>query len=161
EVGVVAVRVLAHDAVVALEAANLAVGQALELAAEVGEHLERSDRVGRLADAGRAPVGQEGGVEACLDMRRGDLAYHAEEVVVVVDERLVVLEGQRHPGVAGVAGALDEGVAAPAPDLLGRELLVDYGPVTLGDLISGELRVTGHAPPGQEDTQGRGAEVGR
>src|SRR4051812_31845902 len=51
EVGVVTVRLLADDPVVALEAANRAVGAPLELAAEVGEHLERSDRTRRVADA--------------------------------------------------------------------------------------------------------------
>ena len=80
---------------------------------------------------------------------------------MIVDERLVVLEGERHPGVAGVAGALDQGLAAPAPDLLGGELLVDDRPVALGDVVGGELRVARDAPPGEEHAQGRCAEVGR
>ena len=108
-----------------------------------------------------APVGHEGGVEAELQVRRIHLPDHPQQVVVVVDERLVVLEGEGDPGVARVAGALDQGLAAPAPDLLGGELLVDDRPVALGDVVGGELRVAGHAPPGEEHAEGRGAEVGR
>ena len=80
---------------------------------------------------------------------------------MVGDERLVVLEGERHAGVTGVAGTFDQRVAAPVPDLLGRELRVDDRPVTLGDVVRGELRMTRHPPPGQEHAEGRRPEVGR
>ena len=67
-----------------------------------------------------APVGHEGRVEADLQVRRTDLLDHPQDVVVVLDDRPVVLQGERHAGVAGVSGALDQGLAAPAPDLLAR-----------------------------------------
>ena len=80
--------------------------------------------------------------------------------MVIVDERLVVLERERHAGVAGVAGTFDQGFAAPAPDLLGREFFVHDRPVTLGDVVGGELGMARHAPPGQEHAQVGRTEVG-
>ena len=65
----------------------------------------------------------------------------------------MILQGQGHSGVAGIAGAFDQGIAAPGPDLLGGEFLVDDRPVTLGDVVGGELRMHGHSPPGQEYAQ--------
>ena len=156
EVAVVPVRLLADDPVVPLEAADRPVGPALEFAAEVREHLERADRLRRLR--GWPSVlrsGMRGASRQTFRCGESDLVDHPQDVVVILDERLVILQGQRHPGVAGVAGALDQGLAAPAPDLLGREFLVDDRPVALGDVVGGQLRVARHAPPGQEDAQGR------
>src|SRR5262249_46973258 len=79
EVGVVAVGLLADDPVVSLEAADRAVGPALELAAEVAEHLERADGARALQDALRAAApGHERGVEARLQVGGVDLADHPE-----------------------------------------------------------------------------------
>lgn len=43
---------------------------------------------------------------------------------MVLEQRPVVLEGQGDPDLAGIAGALDQRLAAPAPELLRRRLMV-------------------------------------
>ena len=87
----------------------------------MGEHLKRADR--------RAPswmpcaaVGHQGGVEADLQVGRIRPRGPFAEIVVILDEGLVILEGQRDAGIAGIAGALDQRLAAPAPDLLGERI---------------------------------------
>src|SRR6185295_9686379 len=61
---------------------------------------------------------------------------------------------------AGVAGAFDQGVAAPAPDFIGREFFVNDGPEVFGDVVGRQLRVAGHAPPGKKNAKGRRAKIG-
>ena len=153
EVAVVPVGLFADDAVVPLEAADRPVGPSLELAAEMGEHLKRADRLGASRMPAVASVGHQRGIEAKLQVRRADFFVHPQDIVVILDERLVILEGQRHARVSGVAGTLDQGLAAPTPDFLIREFFVDDRPVALGDVVGGELGMAGHAPPGQEHSQ--------
>jgi hypothetical protein len=57
--------------------------------------------------------------------------------VVIVDEGAVILQRQRDAGVAGVASALDQRLAAPDPDFLAREWLVDNRPEALGNVVGG------------------------
>ena len=155
EIPVIRVRVAADDPVDPVVAADRAVGPTLELAAEVRQDLEVADLLRRLLHDGRALVGHEGGVEADLQVRRVHLLHHPQDVAVIVDERAMVLESERDARVSGVSRALDQGVAAPSPDLLGGELLVDDGPVALGDVVGGQLGMSRDAPPGQEHAQGR------
>ena len=81
--------------------------------------------------------------------------------MVILDDRAVILQRQRDAGIAGVAGALDQRLAAPTPDFLVREWLVDDRPKALGNVVGGELRMSRDSPPGQEDTQRWRPEIGR
>ena len=49
---------------------------------------------------------------------------------------MMILQCQGHAGIAGVACTLDQRIAAPAPDFLAGELLVDDRPESLGDVDS-------------------------
>ncbi len=75
--------------------------------------------------------GMSGASRQTFRCGRAHLLDHPQDVVVILDDGPVILQGQRDAGVAGVAGALDQGLAAPAPDFLGGEFLVDDRPEPL------------------------------
>src|SRR5438445_2308424 len=72
----------------------------------------------------------------------------------------MILERQRDAHLPGVSGALDQALAAPAPDFLFREFSVDDGPIPFSYLVSGQLRMTCDAPPSEEHPQMFRAQVG-
>src|SRR6267143_618099 len=72
----------------------------------------------------------------------------------------MILERQRDAHLPGVSGALDQALAAPAPDFLFREFSVDDGPIPFSNVVSGQLRMPGDAPPGEEHAQMFRAQVG-
>jgi hypothetical protein len=126
------------------------VGIPLELAAEVGQHLKRTDRLGRLKNRRRALVAHQGRIETDFQMGRVHFFDHPQNIVVISDDGRMILKGQRDPGIARVSGAFDQAVAAPSPDFLIREFLVHDGPESLGDPVGGQLRMFGDPPPGQK-----------
>ena len=92
EVAVILIGVAPGHAVDAVIAADRAVRPALELAAEMGEDLERADVVGGLANRGGAPIRHQGRVQADLEVRRIHLIDHAQDVVMVLDDRAMILQ---------------------------------------------------------------------
>src|SRR6267143_3681102 len=72
----------------------------------------------------------------------------------------MILERQRDAHLPGVSGALDQALAAPAPDFFFREFSVDDGPIPFSDVVSGQLRMPCDAPPGEEHAQMFRAQVG-
>jgi hypothetical protein len=86
-------------------------------------------------------------------MRRIHFAHHAQHIAMVFDERLVILQCQRHAHVLRVTGAFDQRLAAPTPDFLLGEFLMHDGPVVFRDVVAGELRMARDAPPGEEHAE--------
>ena len=66
---------------------------------------------------------------------------------MVVDQGLMILQCQRDARLAGIAGTLDQRLAAPSPDLFFGELFVDDRPETFGNVIGGQLRMSRDSPP--------------
>src|ERR1041385_8468271 len=81
--------------------------------------------------------------------------------MVILDEWLVILERERHTHLPGVSGALDQTLAAPAPDLPFGKFFVDDGPIPFSNVVSGKLRMPCDAPPREEDAQMFCAQVSR
>src|ERR1041385_3272743 len=81
--------------------------------------------------------------------------------MVILDEWLVILERERHTHLPGVSGALDQTLAAPAPDLPFGKFFVDDGPIPFSNVVSGKLRMPCDATPREEDAQMFCAQVSR
>ena len=102
---------------IAVVAAHRSVRLPLVLAAEVRQHLQGAGGLRGLAHRRDALFGCERRVEARLEMRRRDVANHAQHVVRAVGDGRVILERERHAGVARQARGLGQALAAPLPRL--------------------------------------------
>src|SRR5258708_35389767 len=92
-------------------------------------------------------------------MRRVDLSPHAQYVVVIPNERFVILQGERHVHFPGITAALDQCLPTPTPDFLLGKFRVHDWPIPFGNVVGRQLRMPGNPPPAEEHSQTLCAEV--
>ena len=142
-------------------AEDATVGVAFVFAAEVREDLQRADVANRLSHVADALLLGERRVEAGFQGRGSDFADHAQHILIILDDRRMILQRERDAVLACVLRGFDQPVTTPVPRLFACELLVRRGPHAPRDVVAAAVRRQRHPGPRGKRAHGWRAEIGR